>query len=854
MSTEIEALEERLLELESLFSQKEDLGQAKHIKEFIEIAGSLTRLKEEEAKKQGFELGLEEGLLEGVKAGLLVQQLKEQRLTKEKPKETTAFTPPEETQIPEKPQESPTPPVESNLPQIDPNQKVSLVKETVDSNPEQTPFIHHDIPEPSPQTHSPNTADRNPVPAFQPLEARNPRNTAPPSTGFSPQGLGSDTNPELIPWRYSFLPPKKPLDRAISAMDFVEENTSIFPNLSEANLGKYVMGILAALLTLLGVVLLGALVWQSIPNTVKALLQFALATPMIVIPYRKISQEPDKMKNGFYTSLVGAGLSICYITSVFMGTSWKIIGSTLLLLFLLALIYLTVFLAHRILSNTLLVVSFMGTLFTLLLLGMDSLATQDLYISLFAMLTTTCFLMVYTLKSQWTTMITKFLATFLGYFAMHFSLALLDEYTYQIGSLFGRYHYYDTASQLFPLFLFVSLYTLFLGALLGWFVGDLSSYSEKSLSPDKAITGHQVLQGILLFAIFFFSVFTLFQVPLLMLLFILSTFLWNQERAVECFVSVPFIVVFTAAALASLSLNQWELLWYWSLLALASFTYFLGRRRDSVFYHLSCTLYTSVALVVALVVLEEVLLPLVPLLVIYTLFFYQSYLDKLDGLHESFNFLKLISFLPVSLLLAKIFWFLQPSKSLDFTVFFPIILFLIVNIILFAEDYWGRDSEWSFFSRFLFSIQSLAFVNVFYVMLEYDRYPHILFLAMLVLLFGVVHTVLKLFIEQENYTNEKANYLVFLLFLLNGMAHITILGEFPVTSSTLMIFVGAFSIFFYRSDDVLRRIGLIMSVLGVLKLVILDVASTDSIIRIFALIFGALLCFGISCFYNKMDE
>ncbi len=183
---------------------------------------------------------------------------------------------------------------------------------------------------------------------------------------------------------------------------------------SELNLGKYVMAILAAILALAGTLLLGALMWENISNEMKAGFFALLATLMIFLPFRHIMGKESRQTNGFLTSLMGSGLSIHYINSIFMGTSWGLMGDDALLLSLIGLIFLTVFLSHHIQSNTLLIVSYIGNFLTYFLLILKEIPINQLFIAVILLLSSTLFLIAYTLKNEWTFGFTKLSSFVLG--------------------------------------------------------------------------------------------------------------------------------------------------------------------------------------------------------------------------------------------------------------------------------------------------------------------------------------------------------------------------------------------------------------------------------------------------------
>lgn len=86
--------------------------------------------------------------------------------------------------------------------------------------------------------------------------------------------------------------------------------------------------------------------------------------------------------------------------------------------------------------------------------------------------------------------------------------------------------------------------------------------------------------------------------------------------------------------------------------------------------------------------------------------------------------------------------------------------------------------------------------------------------------------------------------------------HKTPLGSYGILTSLTCLLAAGFCIVLGFSCRVkpLRTYGLILVIFSVLKMVTFDIASTDSIIRVAAFIGGGLLCFGISWAYNRAEK
>ena len=70
----------------------------------------------------------------------------------------------------------------------------------------------------------------------------------------------------------------------------------------------------------------------------------------------------------------------------------------------------------------------------------------------------------------------------------------------------------------------------------------------------------------------------------------------------------------------------------------------------------------------------------------------------------------------------------------------------------------------------------------------------------------------------------------------------------------LIIALGSIAIGFIKKAKSLRLYGLMLTILMVLKFILVDLSQENSITRIFALLLGGLICFGISVLYNKLNN
>ena len=92
-------------------------------------------------------------------------------------------------------------------------------------------------------------------------------------------------------------------------------------NWSERNLGKYLLGVLAAVLVLLAAGVLIAAVWPVIPDILKFLALLAFGVGMQLIGMRFVLQSENR-RNGFWLSVTGLGAGVSLMAAAAGCISW----------------------------------------------------------------------------------------------------------------------------------------------------------------------------------------------------------------------------------------------------------------------------------------------------------------------------------------------------------------------------------------------------------------------------------------------------------------------------------------------------------------------------------------------------
>lgn len=795
LSQQLHTLEEELLEMEYDLSH----GESVDISLFIAKTKEYTALKVEHTRETALE--------EGLQAGLVVTQIKQDR---------------EETQTPAAPSETvqaQTHILEEKRQQLQELQDAKNARQQALEQPQ----AFQETNTQTPQRYT--RIDKNPF-QFQPPPFQQPPSIA---TGveFITSKFQDSSNSQ------GERPPKpSPIDA-----------------LSELNLGKYVMGILAAILALTGTLLLGSLLYPTLDNPTKALLQSMVGGAMVFFPYRHIATQRGGESNGFLTSLMGTGLSILYLTVVFMGTSWQMLTQLSLLSLLIALICATVFLARHIQSNTLLAVSYLGNLATFFLLATITLSTSYLQISISALLATTVFLVGYTLKSSWTGLVSKVASVATGLLALYFSVGNINQTwknnAYSLGLRpYETTYYADPLSPLFPIFCIAVVFALFMALI----VGRGLSVPRKDQCDD--ITSFHTLCPVGLFCIYFYF-FQIFEGQALVCgLILLATYLLHQNKAQAFALSVPYtlFVIFSLADLLPRPSNDQFI--YLCLLGLSTGLFLLFKRTAEKSYYFSIIPYTVMAWLYFIIELED-FYSFTPLALFLAYQVYDGFQDSehSDDENPLLTVLKLCCYIPFLFALSVTLYQYNITPCVG-TVFYSLTLLATCAITTGVRV----TALWDFTNPFLvttYVVQQFVFAFLSAELVDHSDARLLGSCAILAFMLDNLFPLL----DEDTHLLLKIKSIFSLLLPTLVLQQLTFLASVEVASSLIILCFGIFSIFwgFRQQEGTLRQLGLALSILSVVKMVLIDMGDSDPITRVFGMIVGAILCFGISCVYNKLE-
>ena len=143
-------------------------------------------------------------------------------------------------------------------------------------------------------------------------------------------------------WNYRTAPaarwPKAPWDKTVrpyggrsadGAQAEGDSNVHTAPpvrkvrHLSERNLGKYLLGVLAAVLVLLAAVVLIAAVWPVIPDGLKFLVLLACGVGLQLVGMRFVLRF-DNQRNGFWLSITGLGAGVSLMAVAAGCLAWEL--------------------------------------------------------------------------------------------------------------------------------------------------------------------------------------------------------------------------------------------------------------------------------------------------------------------------------------------------------------------------------------------------------------------------------------------------------------------------------------------------------------------------------------------------
>ena len=111
-------------------------------------------------------------------------------------------------------------------------------------------------------------------------------------------------------------------------------------------------------------------------------------------------------------------------------------------------------------------------------------------------------------------------------------------------------------------------------------------------------------------------------------------------------------------------------------------------------------------------------------------------------------------------------------------------------------------------------------------------------------------------ILEENVLWKDISTSVFILGNLLVMSARTVIWDYGIILSLCVIIVSSLFIIggFMMKKKGMRLFGLIIILMSIIKMILIDISETRSLIRVIAFIFGGIICFGISYVYNRLEK
>ena len=111
-------------------------------------------------------------------------------------------------------------------------------------------------------------------------------------------------------------------------------------------------------------------------------------------------------------------------------------------------------------------------------------------------------------------------------------------------------------------------------------------------------------------------------------------------------------------------------------------------------------------------------------------------------------------------------------------------------------------------------------------------------------------------ILEENVLWKDISTSVFILGNLLVMSARTVIWDYGIILSLCVIIVSSLFIIggFMMKKKGMRLFGLIIILMSIIKMILIDISETSSLIRVIAFVFGGIICFGISYVYNRLEK
>lgn len=616
-----------------------------------------------------------------------------------------------------------------------------------------------------------------------------------------------------------------------------ENNKTTKNSMNIPNLTTHIFGILASILIFVACFLFITTFWNVIPNIYKTFLLILFGFILLVISYLLIKNN----KSIFLYSLSSCGLGIIYFGIIAGNLIWNCISIYIVLLFLSIWSFLCLFLLKKFKSKLYYYIVHFG-LFMCYLLILNNLNISTLFIfSLIINLTLQLFI-CYFYKN-----IYKYI-NFFSFFIFSMQLIFLIIKNYD--KIYYLYKNSILQCNFYLILCFLSIFFYFI-------LIFLSNYFE-----NKNDYFYYIKKIILIILICYFygliyqitdliwnnELFNLF----ILFIGILNIFIYERNKNLVIIFSTPYTMVFSYFLCKFIgfqkpsiflsfyliftlffSKNKNYYLKIWSEITfILSFIYFIFL---TIFYNL-LTNYNDKLLIISLFIS----------IIVYNI--YYIYINKFDFI--KMNISKILIFIS-SLLFFN-------TLHNEYYIFYIICLFIFMTILEILEYKTKNNKldEKKNTNIFIFNLNEIFdfLFNLF--TLNYLNCKNNINLVIMFIIVLICKSLYKILKKQDI---KQYIVMIFLMFNIINVFQIlkySILGKYIIACSLICIIYCVFTIFlgFIFKKTELRKIGIIFIIAFILKMLILDITTTNSMIRVFCLLCSGIICFVISYTYEKIEN
>lgn len=596
--------------------------------------------------------------------------------------------------------------------------------------------------------------------------------------------------------------------------------------ISEVFVGKYALPVIASAMVMIGIFVMAFMVWNAMPNILKAGFVFLIAMCCFGIGIF-FGKEPRM--TAFKNAMMGTGMTVLYADIVLMQLAWSLIPELVTVILFIMWCVAGVLLSRYYEEKIFYWIAVTGIAVTSLILKEDM--GRDLKSLVLCGIILAAFLasaILFARQFKEGTSLFGFSAIGIFYSLSHVisksygqNGILLVMQMLIIGSMFALAFFkdeilYSNNEETGPL---PEIASLFLAFLCPMFIAQLEISSSGLLMEALAVT---------LFSVLFLK--------------------GKKKRNIQSFFILPALLW----AFAYISLYSMDNFAGWALLA--GILFVLSKRTDensfSVQFMIVNILHVAAAFAMFILpstfTIESILLMgLASLLINAAVIAYSSAKKSSypDFIVSSGCLIANIYFLGYAA---------ADNKHSEWIMAITTILLVLtlaqtfyLSKSCFKED---KKTGWIVLTSIVSWMVLNAYINV-----------HSTVVAAIIAVFSIAQAAISLYIfgilDESKLWNDvwsSAYMLVYMLVLTSK----TVLWDYGIVLSLCIIILASIFIIigFAMKKKGMRLFGLITIIISIVKMILVDISETNSFIRVVAFILGGIVCFGISYAYNRLEK